>query len=130
MQVQEFIPEKHYQTLVDWWTGHKWPRIPLESLSKTGLVCYVDETPVCSAFLYKSDSDISWLEWLLCDPKANRKYRSDCLNYIIEQIEKLSVESGHKFLFTSISHPSLQSRLEKKGFTVSDTNVTNLLKVL
>lgn len=130
IRFEKFSPEKHYEILKDWWLGHKWSVVPMRSLSKNGLMCYWNDIPVCSGFIYGSDSNIAWQEWLLCDPKADRQYRSECIDNLLDELDKQAKDMGYTVIFTSVRNASLMTRLENKGFQVSDTEMTNMVKVL
>lgn len=135
--VQLFNPEKHYQIILDWWSSHNWDGIPLEALPKAneeqyyGYVCYYDDKPVCSGFVYGSCSNIAWLEWLLCDKNASKEYRSEAIDFLIEKLEDMAKNIlGARTLFTSVISKPLIRRLGKHKFQVTDKNMTNLIKVL
>ena len=126
----DFQPDIHHPILADWWTGHKWPVIPISSLPKNGLICTYNKKPVCSGFIYKTEVDIAWMEWVLCDPQADREYRGSCIDALIEKLSELAKNMGYRLIFTSVANTSLIKRLEKYNFGICDTNVTNLVRVL
>lgn len=127
---EKFSSQKHYKTLTQWWNGHKFPVVPLDSLPELGIVCLAQDKPICSGFLYKTDSNIAWMEWLLCDPSAPREYRGECINALIDKLEALAKDFGYTNIYTNLIHPSLCNRLESKGFIITDKQSINLVKVI
>lgn len=130
MRTVQFNPEIHYNTLIKWWKGHKWVLVPLDSLPDTGLVCFFGDKPVCAGFLYRTNSNIAWLEWLVCDPKADRNYRSACIDKLIKELINLAKEDGYKIIFTSVSNKNLITRLGRHNFEITDNNMNNLIRVV
>lgn len=125
-----FDADTHYETICEWWNAYKWPCIPLESLPETGIIVTVDNELVCAVWLYKSDSNLCWMEWMISNPKSPKNYREEALPFLINTCADVARILGFKIIFTSIKHNRLLSRLIEAGFNVDDTNATNLTKVL
>jgi hypothetical protein len=118
-----FDVENDYPMLTEWWKGWNWPPVPLECLPKLGLI-----VGDCAAgFLYESDSNIAWLEWIISDPTAEKIMRSRAVDAVIGALWVQARARGFKKLFTSTNSPSLEKRLESRGFQVTDRNVTFLI---
>lgn len=126
--VRVYTPED-YPMVCSWWDGHKWPQIPQESLSKTGLIVEVNNVPVCAGWIYKSDSNLAWFEWLVCDPKAGKEERNLAIPFLIETVKKIIKAWGFSVIFMSVSakHRSLIKRLTDHGFEMTDSNMVNFI---
>ena len=127
---RSYNEKEHYDLLCSWWQGHNWTPLPIQALPSNGIVTYYGNKPVSAGFLYKTDSSIAWLEWLVCDPKAAKEYRSDCINNTIESLCMLADELGYKLIMTSVNNIGLKKRLDNHGFQVTDKKMTNYLKVM
>lgn len=126
MEVKSFSLIDHYEIISDWWTGHDWTVLPQQVLPHNGLIVYDDNTPICAGFLYKTDSAICWLEWVISNPLAKKEQRSEALNALIDCLVGLAKTMGFSIIFTSIKHPGLIKRMEQIGFQVNDNGMTNM----
>ncbi len=125
-----FDADSHYKIICSWWDAHKWPSIPMESLPQTGIIITIDGEPICAVWLYKSDSNLCWMEWMISNPKSPKAHREIALPLLIDTCTNVAKQMGFKIIFTSIKHTRLLKRLTGAGFNVDDTNATNLTKVL
>ena len=76
-----------WDTLQEWWTKWEWPGITKEMLPMNGcggLMIYKEDTPIVAGFLYLTNSNIAWIEWIV----SNKDYKG---RDIKEAIEKLIV---------------------------------------
>lgn len=109
-----------------WWNKHKWGVLPPEMLPKTGFVV----ESYCAGFLYKTDSSIAILEFIISNPSTDKEKRAEALDLLISTLITKAKEDGHSAIFSSIQHPSLISRYKKHGFVTGDLNMTNMVRVL
>ena len=115
-----------YEKICSWWERHGWPSIPLDFLPKTGII--VDD---CAAgFIYSTDSSVCLLEFVVVDPRIEKTKRRLALDCLLCEVEKIAKNQGFKIIFTSVSHKGLIERYKTNGYSVSDNNMTNLIKVL
>jgi len=126
VKTERYAGLQHYTSLSTWWKAHDWPVMPPESLSQYGLVI----PGVAAGFLYKTDSNIAWLEFLISNPEVNKEARSKGLDAIIEGLSAEAKRLGFKTVFTSSYHPGLIKRYEKHQFVKTDENVTQLVRIL
>lgn len=118
--------DKDYTTVCGWWLARGWPVAPKHCLSTTGLI--VPE--VCAGWIYKSDSSIAWMEWIISNPNTESTKRAEALDVLIDALVAQAKDGGFKHIFSSISHPSLMARYEKHGFQATDKNMTNYMRTL
>lgn len=116
MEVRPYIEESDYPVLCEWWKGHKWPPIPAPMLPQTGLII----PGYCAGFVYRTDSSIAMIEWIISNPKAAREHRSQALDELIQALVNKARDLGYSAAFSFIKHPLLLKRYEKTGFTVTD----------
>lgn len=122
--------DSHYPMLCEWWESHKWPVMPRQFLPQTGIISKKDDVYLCAGFLYKTDSDLCWLEYLISNRQGLREYHSEGVDKCIEALLNEAKRSQFKAVFTSCRNKPLISRYEKHGFGISDSEMTNLIRVL
>ena len=81
-------------------------------------------------WLYKTDSPIGWLEWLVINPEANKVSAFRALKMIYDEAEEKAKALGMSSLFSTFNNDALIKLSKSKGYVAADTNVTNLIKVL
>jgi len=115
-----------YPIVCEWWSMHKWPNIPASMLPSTGFI--IDK--VCAGFLYKTDSTIGILEFIISNPNSDVQIRSNGLNLLIETLVAEAKVNGMSAIFTSVNNNKLINRYKDLGFTESDKNITNMVRVI
>jgi hypothetical protein len=118
----------HHSMLTEWWIAHKWSPIPGSMLPPNGSVIYDDATPVCAGFIYKTDSDIAWMEFIVSNPSSTKEQRTEALPALIADLTLKAKALGAKCIFTSCQSNSLIAKHIDQGFVKSDEGMTNLVK--
>lgn len=113
-----------YHVLCNWWRQHEWPAIPKDHLPVTGYI--IDN--VCAGFLYKTDSKIAWIEFIISNKECDKQLRNDGLNNLITKLTDVAKEDGFTSIFTSVSHPKLIERYSNLNFNVTDKNMSNMIR--
>ena len=72
------IEEKDWDTLCDWWNGHKFPIPSKDALPEGGmggLMVEQDGLPVIAGFLFQTNTKGCWFEFIISNPdyKENRE---------------------------------------------------------
>lgn len=121
----------YYPIIKKWWED--WKMIPLtpDSLPETGVMISNEGTFICCGFLYRTDSSICVLGWLISDrQKRNRPLRKGSLELLITTLEKLGKNMGYKHTFVPARNPSLVKKLESQGYNTKDADcqMTNFIK--
>ena len=124
-QIRPYNPND-YTKLASWWSAHKWPVLPEHYLPKTGIIVESNSNPICAGFLYRTDSAFAWLEFVVADPNSDKIERRQGLDLLVAALLDEAQKQGFSAVHTSAQHPSLIDRYVSHGFTVSDTNMTNL----
>jgi hypothetical protein len=128
MEVQFFDPSKHYVEVASWWSKRKWPIIPPDMLSKLGIVVQKDGENICAGWLYRTDSTVAWLEFIVANPGASGKMRYKALDLLIETLLGHAKNMGFEAVFSSLKHRGLMKKFEKAGFLPSDSGMTNMIR--
>ncbi len=125
MEVRKYSPNDYFEISV-WWKNQGWPGVPQDHLPETGFVV----EGIASGFLYKTDSKIAWLEFIIANPSTTKEERSEALDLIIDKLLETAKELNFKNVFSTAQHPKLLERYQKHGFTIGDQNMTNLMRSL
>lgn len=105
----------------------KLPFIPVECLPKTGMVYEHKGDVVAFGYIYKTDSAISWLEWVTTNPTYSAQARHEALEALIPALVTTAKEGGASVVFTSVTDQALMERYKRLGARVGDTAATNLI---
>lgn len=127
--VTSFI-ETHlvYDSVCQLWEMNDWPSIPIGSLPPVVIVASEEDSGAVlgAAFVYHSNSNLGWFEWLVCHKACRREYRSNVLNGIIGFAEDYAKTNG-MLLFTSVKNVNLINRLESRKWKKTDNGMTNFI---
>ena len=112
-----------YEVLAKWWKQHDWPVVPLNYLPLIGLM--VDS---CAAgFLYKTDSTIAWIEWIVGDGEVDKVKRRTAVVELVKQLVIVAQSLGYKAVFSSTNKTSLKEAYLKCGAVLTDQNVEHFI---
>jgi hypothetical protein len=105
-----------------------WPSIPLGSLPPMAIITSKQDTGdvLAAAFIYHTNSNLGWFEWLVCHKECRREYRSEVLNSTIRFAEDYAKTNG-MVLFTSVKNVNLITRLESRKWKKTDGGMTNFI---
>lgn len=88
-------------------------------LPKTGFI--VDEVAV--VFLYRTDSDIAYMENLISNPKSRDTDRDDAINQLVEVTFLAATQLGFKFVMAMTKNPKVIERAILAGAKCDGGNV-------
>lgn len=125
-EARKFDISNDYDTISKWWRAHgSYAPLP-EHLPPNGIVVEKENQPVCAGFLYNTDAKICVIEFLVCDPSADKETRNEALDYLIKILRDMSVEMGYTAIYNSTGIPKFISRLKKAGFVEADKNQAHM----
>lgn len=127
MKVRSFdrSSDDDWATLAHWCSGHGFPMMPEEMYPDEGFI--VDDLAI--AWLYQSETPIGWLEWMIVNPDKKRNGMV-ALSHIYDYALEKAKDLGMMAVFSSLNHESLIKLSQAKGFTITDTNMTNLVRTI
>ena len=117
--------------LCKWWEDWGWTPPPLDMLPDTGFILSNQfEEDICAGFLYKTDSKVCWLEYIVSDKKYKRDDRSRAITSIIDYLSKKAKEEDFKYIYTSLKNKPLIKKYESCGFIKGDESCLEMVKIL
>ena len=120
-------------TLVKWWQDWRWQAPPREMLPNNGLGGFMiskEDVDVCAGFAYFTNSGIAFCEFIVSNFEYKDEDRHEAIELLIETISQACKDAGHKAVWTCLINNSLISKYENCGFTKSNTNCTEMIKLL
>jgi len=125
MNIRRYTVED-YKVVTSWWKAHNWPILPEQYLPKTGYVI----SNICAGWLYRTDSKIAWIEWIISNPKSNKLERAIGIKLLVKTLLDKAKELGFDVVFSSIKHPNLMAQFKSQGFVVADEGMINMINRL
>lgn len=135
MQENEFrfrwLEYEDYDMLCEWWEFWRWPVLEKDFLpdyGRGGVLVLKDDVPICSIFLYMSNSDLCFLGWMVSNPKYREKDRYDAIAYLIDVASEEAFSQGRKYVYGVSNKKSVIERYAKSGFIAGPSNCTEMIK--
>jgi hypothetical protein len=128
MKIKVFTSED-YDTVMGWFKEWDWPTIPPESLPPGGFVMFDETHPegVCAAWVYFTDSNLAWLEWVVSNKKADKMTRKQGLDELVKACVDYAKMRGAKAVFSSCKNESLKDRYKRLGALETDQGVSHFI---
>lgn len=129
------LKESDYEdTLLGWWSDWGWVAPEKEMLPENGtggIIIFCGDIPVCSGFLYTTNSGIAWVEFIISNKKfTDRSVRLDALTLLINSLTNIAKTIGHKYAYTILKNKSLISKFKDIGYTEGDIECVEMIKYL
>ena len=115
------LQESDWDTLQEWWAKWNWPTVTKEMLPLNGcggLIVYKGDIPVVAGFLYLTNSNIAWMEFIVSDPTYKEYDRAKALELLILSLEDIAREMGKEIIFSVGRNKSLLSMHKKLDYIV------------
>tara|TARA_Y100000592_G_C5291074_1_gene230904 strand:+ start:129 stop:590 length:462 start_codon:yes stop_codon:yes gene_type:complete len=97
------IKESDWDMLVAWWKWWRWPIMPKDFLPENGtggLIIEKNKTPIVAGFMYKTNSKVVILEWIISNPEYKNKDRKEAIELLINESENTSKKEGYNYMFS------------------------------
>lgn len=128
LKAHGFSSDEHYEQICSWWRAHNWPVLPVEALPAIGRVVSHNGVNVCAGFLYRTDSAICLLEWIVSNPDFKDKpTRSDAIDFLIQNLLGAAQKLRPSIVFSYAKNDRLLKRYQDLGFQVSDKDMTHVV---
>lgn len=112
--------KEDYETLLKWWKDNRFPAPPIDSLPNSGeggFIVFQDDIPVCAGFLYDTNSNLCWIEFIVANFEVkDKKLRKEALVFLINTLCEAAKRWNKKAVFTSVKNVGLIDRYKDCGF--------------
>jgi len=125
------LTDKDYPTLVQWWKDWGWDPVPKDMLPDNGIggvMIQQNNEPIIAGFLYWSNSNVVWFDWIISNKQSSRMTRAKALIYLINTVEEMVQQAGKKYIITVSDNKSLISTLKKKYWYVDKDPLYKIIK--
>lgn len=126
-EVRKHSKEEFYDQFNKFLDMHHFPRIHKDVLPENCFVCYKDNLPIYSFWVYYTDSKLMWIAFPASNKNVNYKQRIGGMEFLLEHIKNYAKKKGIMTLFTTSSTTSVVDSLTNTGFEVGDKNVNHFL---
>ena len=129
MQARNWILDKDYPYLVNWWKQHQFGIVPKKCLPPDGIIVEENNIPICAGGLYRCvNSNFSVMEWIVADKTASIKNIHKGLNLCITEIFKLAKKYNMELIYSMTANTSLHKRYTKyHNMKLVENNVKTFL---
>lgn len=127
MKIRQIQDGDYENILTKWWSEWNWTPPVKDYLPETGFIVYDGETPICAAYLYKTNSKVAWVEWLISNKHYTKKPdRRDAILFLISFMSEFAKNLGYKYITAIASNQHAINIYETLGF-ISDKGKSQTL---
>ena len=123
---------KDYNTIVDWWKSWPdWEPLEIDLLPENGtggIMIEKNNKPIVAGFLYTTNSNICWMEWIISNPNYNEKDKSEAIELLILELEQWAINGGFKVILSIGRSKGLLKKHKKLGYYVDDKPSYEIIK--
>lgn len=136
MDIRQLVHDDYDSILLKWWEGWKWVAPAVESLPRegsgmfSGYLVSKDETDICAGFLYYTNSNMAWIEFIVSNPDYKESDRAEAIKLLIDSISEKAKDLGFKVLWTCVVHQNLIKKYIDCGFQETQNGAVELIKIL
>lgn len=123
--------EQDYGMLEKWWLGWGWPVVSKDILPDNGtggVMIEHEGKPIVAGFIYWSNSGMCWFDWVISDPKGNKRARPFAVKFLIETVEKMVKDAGKKCIMSISRSNSLLKIHKKLGWVIDEKPSHEIIK--
>jgi hypothetical protein len=126
-----YFTEEDYPMLLEWWKFWRFPAPGLINLPKTGVIVNINEKDICSGFVYLTNSNMCWIEFIVSNPdEKDKEVRKIAISECINQLCYIAKEMGYQVAYTSLKNESLQNKYLEEGFILGSKGCNEYIKLL
>ena len=115
--------DKDYNCLVSWWKWWRWTPVPKNFLPDNGtggIMIEKENTPIVAGFIYYTNSDAVFVEWIISNPQYKHGDRKEAVEMLLKTIEAICKEQGKKYMFSIGRNQHLINTHKKLGWDVDN----------
>ncbi len=104
-----------------WWIDKNWSIPTPDALSTTGIMIYYDDKPLCSAWLYQTDSSMAVIGFMIADERRG-KIKSEGIKLLLLKLEEVGKNLGFRSIFFPTSSNGVARLGAKLNYSSTPTN--------
>lgn len=122
------------EILVKWWKDWGWEAPPKDFLPEngtSGLIVFDGDEPICAGFIYLTNSEVAWVDWIISSKTYNTKpNRKEAISLLISKLTEVCKASKSKYSYALIKHKGLIETYKELGYNQADSYSTEMIKKL
>jgi hypothetical protein len=125
------LTEKDYKLLTKWWLDWGWDPVPQDMLpdnGKSGVMIQDGKKPIIAGFLFWSNSNVVWFDWIISDRYCSKITRAKALITLLSIVEEMVENAGKKYIITISDNKSLISTFKKNNWYVDEDPLHKIIK--
>jgi len=110
--------------LIEWWESYNHMLVPTQELlpekGQSGLVVEKEGRMIAAAFVYLTNSDMGYIDFMVSDPNYKGKDRFEMITMLIEACSELAIELGCRIIWAMTTYDGIVKRCKKLDHNVLD----------
>lgn len=132
LNIHPLKPTDYEEVLCNWWKDWRWTPPPQDFLpdnGKGGLMVYDGDVPVVAGYLYNTNSNVVWIDWVISNINyKDRNNRKMAIQLLILALEEQAKQLGKNILYALVKNKSLIKVYKDLGYVQGDMYNTELIK--
>lgn len=128
------LNETDYDTILKgWWDDWGWEPPQKDFLpddGKGGIIVGKGDEYICAGFIYTTNSKVAWVDWIVSNKEYRDDDRKEAISFLVSTLTNICKNTGHKYSYALIKHPSLIDTYKDLGYIKGDEYVGEMIKVL
>ena len=120
--------------LLGWWEDWEWVAPPKDFLPQNGeggIIILDGDVPICAGFLYASNSNLCWVDWIISNKQYRKKpHRTEAIRLLLSNLTTMATNLGFKYSYALIKHRPLIEKYEELGYVKGDNYQVEMIKKL
>ena len=132
LKVRTLLKED-YEELCSWWERWDWPILSKDMLpgeGTSGVMVSKDNVNIVAGFLYWSNSDLVWLDWIISNPDYKDEDKKQAIELLIQTAEEMVKSAGKKYMMSISRSKSLLNIHENLGWNIDKTASHEMVKII
>ena len=132
LKVRTLLKED-YEELCSWWERWDWPILSKDMLpgeGTSGVMVSKDNVNIVAGFLYWSNSDLVWLDWIISNPDYKDEDKKQAIELLIKTAEEMVKSAGKKYMMSISRSKSLLNIHENLGWNIDKTASHEMVKII
>lgn len=121
MNIRKLVLSDYDDILVGWWKDWRWTNPPSRDIlpdnGTSGCIVYDGEMPVVAGFIYRSNSSLAYISWIVSNFKYKDKAkRKEAIVLLLKELDGYSRSIGAKYCYINFDNKFLIDVCESLGF--------------
>ena len=116
------VKAEDYDTLIEWWESYDHMLVPNQELlpenGQMGLAIEKDGRMIAAAFVYLTNSDMGYIDFMVSDPGYKGRDRFEMITMLIEACSELAIELGCRIIWAMTTYDGVIKRCKELNYDI------------